>query len=380
MNSTIENFPDISFIDNTQIDDVVNAMILDYQEKYKEITGNEIKLSQADPYRLIMNACALQIYQAMQNTDFAGKMSFLKYSYGYYLDNLAALRGLSRNEARPATTVLKFSISEAIASAVTIPAETRVTNGNDVFFATDMTVEIPAGSTSVTVSATCTEAGTIGNGYAPNEINTIVEIIPYITSAVNLTTTEGGVDVESDNVFRERIFASPGSYSVAGPINAYEYFVRQADATITDVVVYSSTAGQVDISFTCGGEIPSEALMTKVTNYLRDSSVRPLTDYVVVHAPTEETYDIDLTYYIAQSDASAVTSIQAAVNQAISDYNAWQTGKLGRDINPSRLIQLIMDAGAKRVEITEPTRTVLDATELAALGTSNVVYGGLEND
>lgn len=97
-------------------------MIADYQEKYKELTGKEVSLGQADPYRLIMYACTMQIYQAMQYADYAGKMSFLKYASGDYLDNLAALRGISRRQAAAASTVLQFSIETEYPFAVAILA------------------------------------------------------------------------------------------------------------------------------------------------------------------------------------------------------------------------------------------------------------------
>lgn len=215
--SVIENFPDISFIENTEVNDVLNQMISDYQEKYKEITGTEVTLSQADPFRLIMYACTLQIYQAMQYADNAGKMSFLKYSYGEFLDNLAALRGLTRQQATSATTILEFSIENPLESAVGIAEGTRVTNGNELYFATDEYAEIAAGSTTVRVRATCTETGKSGNGFAPGELSTLVETHPYVTGVQNVTTTEGGYDIESDNELRDRIYAAPGAYSTAGP-------------------------------------------------------------------------------------------------------------------------------------------------------------------
>ena len=48
-----DNFPDISFIDNSTIEDVLTQMINDYQSKYKEITNKEAALAKADPHRLI---------------------------------------------------------------------------------------------------------------------------------------------------------------------------------------------------------------------------------------------------------------------------------------------------------------------------------------
>ena len=64
-----DNFPDISFIDDATVDEVLAGMLNDYQEKYKEITGREASLAKANPYRLIMYACTMQIYQAMQYAD-----------------------------------------------------------------------------------------------------------------------------------------------------------------------------------------------------------------------------------------------------------------------------------------------------------------------
>ena len=160
-----DNFPDISFIDDSTIEDVLTQMINDFQSKYKEITKKEVSLAQSDPYRLMMYACAVQIYQAMQYADYAGKVSFLKYARGDYLDNLAAIRGVHRLQATAATTILKFTIDTPLQSVVGIPAGTRATNGNDIFFATDEYAEIKAGETTVSVSATCTEEGS--RGYLP---------------------------------------------------------------------------------------------------------------------------------------------------------------------------------------------------------------------
>lgn len=376
-----ENFPDISFIDDCTIDEVMAQMIEDYQERYSEITGKDIALSQADPYRLIMYACALQIYQAMQYADYAAKMGLLKYSSDAYLDNLAALRGVQRIEATAAVTTLRFSIEEALESAVAIPEGTRVTNGNDVYFATDEYAEIPAGELSVTVSATCTEAGSVGNGFEAGEFNELVEMLAYITESVNIETTDGGADEEDDDSLKDRIFNAPSSYSVAGSASAYEYHTKSVDPTISDVIVTSSSAGVVDIYFVCNdGELPEESLIQKVSDYLNDENIRPLTDAVTVQAPETQTYDVEFTYYIASSDKSITSTIQADVETAVSIYNAWQTEKIGRDINPSYLIQKVMDAGVKRIEVASPVFTDLDATSIAVLGTVTMTYGGLEDD
>ena len=375
-----DNFPDISFIEDATIDEVMTQMINDYQEKYNELTGKNVSLAQADPYRLIMYACAVQMYQGMQYADSAGKKGLLKYSYEGFLDNLAALRGVQRIEATAATTTLQFSIESAIESVVEIPEGTRVTNGNDVFFTTDEYAEIPAGKLSVTVPATCTEAGTVGNGFAAGEFNILVNTLAYVMSVSNIIETTGGANEEDDESLADRIYHAPASYATTGSARAYMYHVKSVDTSISDVVVLSPSAGEVAIYFVCdNGSLPDEALIQKVEEYLMDSEIRPLTDHVTVQAANTSPYNVELTYYISEEDKAAVSTIQEDIDMAVSAYNAWQQEKIGRYIEPGELNRKVREAGAKRVEITSPAFTVLNKDTIAALGTVKVTYGGLED-
>lgn len=381
MNSSLSNIPEISFIDNLTLSELTDQMIQDYQEKYKELTGKDVSLAQADPYRMIIYACALQIFQAMQYADRAGKQNFLKYAYGDFLDNLGALRGITRLQAQPAATTLRFSIASVLASAVSIPAGTRVTNGNEVYFATNAYTEIPAGSTYVDVPATCTAAGASGNGFRAGEINVLVETLPYITAVQNTVETNGGSDTETDASLADRIYISSSAYSVAGPEDAYVYWTKTVSTDIADVKVSSPAPCEVDVRFILtGGGLPGDALIQKVRDALNDKNIKPLTDLVIVGAPTVVNYDIDVTYYIGSKDKAAAVSIQKAVEEAVEAYKEWQSAAIGRDVNPSYLISKIMAAGAKRVEVRGPVHTVIGETEIAQAGTAAVTYGGVEND
>ena len=71
-------------------------------------------LAPADPDRLILYSCAVAIYQGFQYEDKAGKMGLLKYSTGEFLDNLAAFKGVKRNEAVPASTILRFTLAAVL--------------------------------------------------------------------------------------------------------------------------------------------------------------------------------------------------------------------------------------------------------------------------
>ena len=114
--------------------------------------------------------------------------------------------------------------------------------------------------------------------------------------------------------------------------------------------------------------------------HLRDNDIRPVTDHVTVAAPETVDYAINMKYFINQSDLNKVDTIKNEVNSAITEYINWQRGAIGRDINPSELTKLVINAGAKRVEIKSPVFTVIDATAVAKLTAQTVTYGGVEND
>lgn len=380
--NAIKSLPDISFIDNKTIDQVRQEMVADYESFISEATGQTVTLERSSVHRMELYAAAAQIYQAMQYIDRQGKQSILKYSYSDFLDNLAIFKGVTRNPATPATTTLRFTLSAERDTATGIPQGTRVSTAGAIYFATDVYAEIPAGSTTVDVPATCTVAGTDGNGFAAGELATIVDPIPYVASVTNTTATEGGAEIESDDDLAERVFLAPGAYSTAGPEDGYLYHAKAYSAAIGDVVATSNqAAGTVDIVFIMAdGSTPGEEMIEGLEGYLQGKTIRPMTDLVRVAAPQEVTYTINLTYYINRSDSAKAVTIQAAVAQAVADYQTWQRA-IGRDINPSQLVHMVMDAGAKRVTVTAPTYTAVDATKVSALqGDAVISYGGLEDD
>ena len=380
--NAIKSLPDISFIDNKTIDQVRQEMVADYESFISEATGQTVSLERSSVHRMELYAAAAQIYQAMPYIDRQGKQSILKYSYSDFLDNLASFKGVTRNPAAAATTTLRFTLSAERDTATGIPQGTRVSTAGSIYFATDMYAEIPAGSTTVDVPATCTVAGTDGNGLAIGELATIVDPIPYVASVSNTTATEGGAEIESDADLAERVFLAPGAYSTAGPEDGYIYHAKAYSPAVGDVEATSDQeAGTVDIVFIMAdGSTPGEEMIEGMEGYLQGKTIRPMTDLVRVAAPEEVQYTINLTYYINRSDSAKAVTIQAAVAQAVEDYKVWQRA-IGRDINPSKLVAMVMEAGAKRVTMTAPTYTAVAATKVSALqGEAIVTYGGLEDD
>ena len=377
----IYSLPDISFIDDLTLEDLQRQLITSYQEKYEEITGEALHLSRADPNRIILLAAAQYLYQGLVQVDKAAKMNFLKYSYGDYLKHLAAFKNITPLEPKKATVSVLWSLAQARAAATPIPAGSRVTADQAVYFQTTAYAEIPAGETSVAITMECTEAGTAGNGYSPGEISEMADPVPFIDTVANTEESAGGTDEETDEELAERAYLFPAGYSAAGPEAAYIFHAKNYDPTIEDVEATSPSPGVVKICFTMsGGRLPVAAEISGLKTYLEAKDRKPLTDTLQVAAPTAVSYSINATYYINRSDQTSAGVIQAAAEKAISDYKKWQSAKIGRDINPDELLGLLKAAGVKRVVISSPSFTQVMQGHVAVCSAASLTYGGLEDD
>lgn len=376
----LKNLPDVSFIGDVTLKDIEDSLVRDYEEKYFETTGEKIILARADPVTLLLYACAVQFYQGYKYIDKAGKMDLLKYAYGPYLDHIASMKGITREQAKPARVMVRFTLSEVRPNTIEIPQGTQVTDGS-MYFETEQYAEIKPGSGYADVECVCLVSGSDGNDLQPGEINTLVNPIPYVASVSNIEETAGGVDIEDDDSMKERVYIAPSSYSVAGPEDAYRYWVKTFNSGISDVLVQSDNPVDVIVEFIMSdGELPTTGLIQGLQLYLQNKQIRPLTDKVTVKAPDTVDYKLDVRYYINTSDLKRADTIKANVAAAVDQYVIWQRSKIGRDINPSQLIQMMVSAGAKRVEVKLPVFQIVGVTNVAKLVSQNVAYGGIEDD
>lgn len=378
----LKDFPEVSFIDGMSIGDIQEYYLTSMQEKYRELTGRELVMHEADPIRLVAYANCLLLYQIAQYADRAGKLALLKYSYGDYLENVGALKGISRTQGASAKTTLRFTLSAKRPSVTVIPVGTRVTASDGVYFKTLDMLEILAGNITGEVNAECREPGTKGNGYTCGSLKVLVDPVAYVEKVENITVSEGGADLESDENLAERIYLAPSSWSTAGPDDAYEFWVRTFDPAISDVSVYSDIPGEVDICFILsGGQLPTQSILNELERYLMEEEIRPLTDKVIVSAPDVEAYGVDFTYYINRSDRAKASAINDQVQAAVQDYISWQKQRIGRDINPDQLRRMVISAGAKRLDIRSPDFRRISRRSIALPAADvSIVYGGIEDD
>lgn len=376
------DLPDISFVDDITFDQILNEIIAKWQEEYENETGTRKILRPGDKEYIQARIEAGQWLQMYKILDNAAKMNLLKYSKGDFLKHLGAMKKTFINEPKPAVTTVRFTLSEVRREVVYIPAGTRVTAGDGIYFATDDYAEVTAGETYIDIDCTCQTVGTVGNDYIVGQLEVLVDPVPYVAEVSNITKSEGGTGEESEESFRERIFLAPSSYSTAGPADAYEYWVKQYNAAaIEDVKIYEPEDAIVDIRILLsGGEIPTTTFCNGCLEYLQSNPIVPLTDKNTVKPPDIVKYNIKATYYIARSDINNLASIKDAIESAKDTYISWQKTKIGRDINPDTLTEFVRAAGGKRVVIESPVFTVIPETSVAQEENVEFIYGGVEND
>ena len=329
--------------------------------------------------RRIFGEALVAVFVALYS-EFNDKMKqrTLQYARGEVLDALGTRYGVERAAPASASATFRFSVSEAQAENIIIPAGTRVTTDGSVYFATQATAVLPNGALYVDVLGVCTAGGSQYNGFTAGTIKTLVDLIPYISGAQNTTTSTGGDDgepytEEGDNRLRERIRLAPSAMSTAGPESGYRSHTMTADPDIVHVAIDcpADEPNTVNIyPLMRGGGIPDGDTLAKVQDVMADD-VRPMTDLVQVMAPELVEYSIHIKYYCTKDDEAAAIETIEGDGGAIDQYIAWQSAALARDINPDQLRRFVLapssGTGAARLEVTAPTFQTLTKAQVAKL-------------
>lgn len=218
-------------------------------QKIYDIVLEELENGVGEPLyggdeRRIFGEALAQVVVAVYNTvNDSCRQRLLKHSRGTVLDALGENRDVDRISPTSATTTLRFGVSEPVASNIIIPAGLRVTGDFELYFLTDSTVVLQAGTEYVDVTATAEKGGAEYNDVPLGALDTIVDVsdVPLIDYVTNITATEGGGDREGDEAFRERIRSAENRLSTAGTAKAYKYWALSANPLVSDVLVGAET-------------------------------------------------------------------------------------------------------------------------------------------
>ncbi len=388
--SPFEFAPPIEF---AQVDTTVltNAIVKGFQDSWFAQTGEVVVLGPADRRYHFLLSLTAYFTAAFLQIDAAAKQNLLPFASNGFLQALSAIYG---SRAKPlaasgAAATLQFTLALALSSVADIPAGTQVASAeaSGLVFATDTDLQIPIGQTTGTVSATCVTDGIIGNGLPPNTLITLLNWnAPFTASVTNIETTVGGSDAEDQSAggaYAQRIFKVTDSYSNAGSYGAYEFFARSADPSISDVSVSGPedglAPGNVLITVLChGGTFPNTAILNKVLAAVNDNTIRDLCANVTVASPNPISFSVVVSYWIPSTLANNVTNIQANISVAVASFVTNVTTALDTNIDPSVLTELMVQAGAIRVTVTNPVFTAVSKSSTGLIAASpSISYMGL---
>lgn len=360
----------------------------DSAKLYTSIIGNLMDSCNEALYpgdeRRIFGEAVVAVFVSLYN-EFNDKMKqkVLRYARGSVLDAIGDMFRVERAAPAAAYATFRFSTETAIAENIIIPAGTRITTDGAVYFATQETAVLQAGELSVDIVAYSQDGGSDYNGFTAGTINTLVDLIPYISSVENITISTGGDDgepytTEGDARYRERIRLSYASLSTAGPESAYRYFALSADPDIIDVSIDIPSACVVNIyPLMKGGELPDEDTLAKVLAAVSPDDVRPMTDQVSALSPETVDYKIEIKYYCTKDDEAATIQTIEGDGGAIEQYIAWQQAALNRDINPDQLRRFVLapssGTGAARIDVVSPVFSEVGKNQVARLSGDVVV-------
>ncbi len=179
-----------------------------------------------------------------------------------------------------------------------------------------------------------------------------------VTPADNSTIPPTPAVMETDTDYRQRLALKPESWSVAGPRDAFKFHAISADGQIKDASVTSPQPGttEVFVLTRTGDGTPSAGQLATVDAALNVESIRPLSEDVIVSAPTVVNYalDLSLTLFAGPSTELVTTAVQTALAAFTSSSH-----RLGTDIIRSAIDAAAHVAGVKKAVINSPAADVL---------------------
>jgi uncharacterized phage protein gp47/JayE len=294
--------------------------------------------------------------------DFQAKQGIIDTAETAALDRWAAIWGITRKAAA-------FAAGDVIFTGVDttdVPAGTIVVRVDGAEFETDALVTIAGGSATATVTALL--AGVVPN----TEEATILSLsapIAGIDSSVTVDTggIAGGTDLESDDDLRGRLLQRIQDPPQGGSETDYEQWALSVSG-VTRAWVFPEIqgAGTVGVSFVLDNDpvsiIPNPAKVQEVEDFI--DPLRPVTDTVIVFAPTPVDLDIDVDIF------PNTAAVRAAITAELEDM-VLRDAEPGGIIFVSRINEAISVAeGEENHSLISPTSDVGHAaTELAVLGT-----------
>lgn len=253
------------------------------------------------------------------------RLAFPQTSYEEWLDLLGEAKDVFRNPPTKASGYLKVTG----ANGSYVPKDRIIyTESSDTpsigFLVLESTDIGETGEVMVMVE--CTEAGTIGN-VAANTIIVPDKAMSGITSVTNPTPFTGGTELESDEMFRERVMAAYEE-SLSGSDSDYIRWAKKVPGVGQVYVIPEwegfGTGTTKILIMDANGQPANETLIGQVQKFLAPpetknrGGIAPVNANVTVAAP--ETILINITANITIKDGYGREAVLKDMKQNLMDY------------------------------------------------------------
>ncbi|MCQ9145839.1 baseplate J/gp47 family protein [Ochrobactrum sp. BTU2] len=339
-----------------------------FKQAFEEVSGRTLYPAQTEMFLIEVASYALAILHEAAQT--ATLQNTAVFADGVHLENRGTNVSTFRLLAQPATTDIRFELTQVRLIDVAVPKGTRVASGTAVIFATDADLIIPAGMAAGVVRATAQTPGAAFNGLGVGAVSDLLDPVAYVASARNVTTIAGGTDDEELERFRLRVVNALFTIAKTGPRNGYREHAMAVDPEIVDVAPIRPEPGYIHIYPLMKTGQPSAALKDAVLAYLDPETLRAMGDYVTIHDPVRVGFSFTLTVRSLEAILGLEDLVRATAEAA---FHPW-TQELGAQVAPSVIIAAVKAlSGVSDVDLDGLEFTDLPETHYAGLDELTIV-------
>lgn len=336
------------------------------KSSFEESSG--VMLNDGGDMALRFRALAAQLVSLWAQTEFVSRQCFPQTATGEYLDDHAALRGLTRAGAEKAYGVIRFMIGTVRSDDLTVPEGTVCITDEGTEFVTVAAGHIFAGNRYCDVNAQAAAPGSGGNVPAGSIVHMIAPPTGIEACTNNVAFTGGG-DGESDDELRTRVLAGYRSLQNGGNAAYYRSVAMNVGGVAAvNVVPRARGRGTVNVVVASEAGVPSEQLVAEVSAAME--ARREICVDVDVSAAAAVNVDVEL--QVETADGFDGDAVHAAVESALGALCGG--ANMGHDLLVADIANAVYNTpGVKRYNIVMPTEDIaVDASHVPVLSTVEI--------
>lgn len=271
---------------------------------------------------------ALEKAEMMIMLNEAVQLFFPEWSYGVYLDSIAASVGLTRKNATAAETTLAVTgTADTLIPAGFLFSTTATDDAENIEFEVVEDTTIGSGGTAA-IFVRCTEAGVLGN-VPQNSIVLMSSPMDGIDAINNPEAATGGTDEEDDDELRERIKErdQEGESSFVGNNADYKRWAGEVDGVGSVIVIpewEGAGTGTVKlVVMDSAGAPATQTIRTNVYNHIMspdDPDARLAPVGAILTVDTASLVDIDIVAELTLADGTAISDVRTELEAALQEY------------------------------------------------------------